>query len=235
MRKGFSLLESLLSLSLTLFIALAGCEFFGVSRAFFFRLKERSENRQAALAALDMIGQDVHRAGRGLGLPLSLGLASGLEIVEGVLHLERGGKDLGLTADVQPGQTALVVRDAEGLKRKRRVCLVRPGQGQVLEVTNVQDKTLTVNPAADAFYPKEEASLLLLETVDYYLDALAGVVRRKMNEGSGQPLLEDVTRLECTSEGGSFLTTIRLALRPQEEKTYEISVLPKNLAPVFRQ
>jgi prepilin-type N-terminal cleavage/methylation domain-containing protein len=213
MRKGFTLMESLLSLSLTLIIVLAGYEFFGVSRAFFFRLKDRSEQRQAALAALDMIREDVRRAGQGLSVPIGLGLVSGLEA----------------------GQTILTVRHAEGLKQKRLVCLVQAGQGQVLEISRIQDKTLTVNPAAEAFYKKEEACLLLLETVDYSLDRLAGVVRRKENNGSGQPLLEEAALLDCISETASRLTTIRLAVQPQREKVYETWILPKNLASVFQR
>jgi prepilin-type N-terminal cleavage/methylation domain-containing protein len=235
MRKGFTLMESLLSLSLTLIIVLAGYEFFGVSRAFFFRLKDRSEQRQAALAALDMIREDVRRAGQGLSVPIGLGLVSGLEAEESRLHVDRCEKDLGLTADVQPGQTILTVRHAEGLKQKRLVCLVQAGQGQVLEISRIQDKTLTVNPAAEAFYKKEEACLLLLETVDYSLDRLAGVVRRKENNGSGQPLLEEAALLDCISETASRLTTIRLAVQPQREKVYETWILPKNLASVFQR
>jgi len=228
-------MESLLSLSLTLIIVLAGYEFFGISRAFFFRLKDRSEERQAALAALDMIREDARRAGQGLVGPISLGLVSGLETEGGRLHVERCEKDLGLAADIQPGQTTLAVRDAQGLKRKRRVCLIQAGQGQVLEISNIQDKALTVNPAVEAFYKKEESCLLLLETVDYSLDESTGVIRRKENNGSGQPLLEEAALLECASETASRLTTIRLAVRSHREKIYEICILPKNLAPVFQR
>jgi type II secretory pathway pseudopilin PulG len=235
MRKGFSLLESLLSLSLTLVIVLACLEFFGVSRAFFFRLKDRSEKRQAALAALDLIRDDVQRAGQGLSSPISLGLVQGLATDDGRLRTERHEKDLFLSADIQPGQTSATVKDAEGLKRKRRLCLFQGQQGQLLEILNVQDKTLTLTPAAEAYYGKEESHLLLLEVVDYYLDDQTGVIRKKENEGSGQPLLEDASLLEYTLEANSRLATIRLALRAQEEKIYEISVLPKNLALAFRR
>jgi hypothetical protein len=222
-------MESLLSLSLTLIIVLASYEFFGVSRTFFFRLKDRCEKRQAALATLDMMAGDVRRAGQGLAAPIRLGLLSGLETKAGGLHLEWSEKELDLAADVQPGQTSLAVKDGQGLKPNRRVCLVREGAGQVLEITNIQDKTLAINPAVDAFCAKEEGRLLLLETVDYYLDG-QGVIRKKVNNGSGQPLLEEVGRLECASDSENRLTTIRLANRLQEEKIHETSVFPKNLA-----
>ena len=233
MRKGFSLMESLLGLSLTLVVVLAGFEFFGVSRSFFFRLKDRSEKRQAALATLDMMAGDVRRAGQGLNAPVRLGLLSGLETASGGLRLEWSEKELGLAADVQPGQIQLVAMDTQGLKPDRRVCLIQEGQGQVLAITNIQDKTLTVNPAVDAFYVKEEGHLLLVEAVDYYLDGRLGVIRKKVNNGGGQPLLEEVGRLECVFDPESHLTTIRLAYRQQEEKIYEIPIFPKNLAPAI--
>jgi type II secretory pathway pseudopilin PulG len=233
MRRGFSLLESLLSLSLTLVIVLAGFEFFGVSRAFFFRLKDRSERRQAALAALDLIRDDVQRAGQGLSSPLGLGLVQGLSTDNGRLRIERCEKELFLSADIQPGQTTATLKDGEELKVKHRLCLFQGQQGQAMEILNVQDKTLTFAPPAEAFYGKEESRLLLLEVVDYYLDEQTGVIRRKENDGSGQPLLEDASLLDTALEADGRLLAIRLALRSQEEKIYETHVLPKNLAPIF--
>jgi len=73
-RRGFTLIEFLISLSLMLIIVLAGFEFFGQARTLFFKLKEAEESEEAALAALDKIRIDLTRGGRGLSVPMGMGL-----------------------------------------------------------------------------------------------------------------------------------------------------------------
>ena len=51
-RPGFSLFECLLALALTLFISVAGFEFFGLARKTFFRLKDRGDLTAALTHAL---------------------------------------------------------------------------------------------------------------------------------------------------------------------------------------
>ena len=65
-KKGFSLIECLISLSLFLIIVLACLEFFGKTRNIFFKLKENKEAREGVLAALGKIRTDLNQGGAGL-------------------------------------------------------------------------------------------------------------------------------------------------------------------------
>jgi type II secretory pathway pseudopilin PulG len=71
---GFSLIESLLSLSLFLIIFLSSLEFFGFTRDIFLKLKTKQEVKEAALATLDKMRFDLLKAGLGLQQPISLGV-----------------------------------------------------------------------------------------------------------------------------------------------------------------
>ena len=61
--RGFSLFECLIGLALSLFIVCACLEFFGAAQKSYFRLKDKEEAAQSALAAMDKIRVDILRAG----------------------------------------------------------------------------------------------------------------------------------------------------------------------------
>jgi hypothetical protein len=69
--------------------------------------------------------------------------------------------------------------------------------------------------------------------VDYYLDRAAGIVRRRENGGSGQPLLERSAGLDAAYDRERNIVTVRLARLTPKGEIHEITVFPKNLAPSF--
>ncbi len=235
MRNGFSLIESMLSLSLTLAVVLAGMEFFGVSRDFLIRLKERSEDRRAALAALDRIEDDVRLAGRDLAVPMGRGLIEGMIAGNNRLILDRAECELVPAADIQPGQSRVTLAAAADVRAGSRICLCGDDYAQVLQVVGVEDNDLLISPEADATYIKERSRLLLLSRVEYYLDGPAGIVRRKEGGGGGQPLLEAVSRLEFAFDGARNLLTVKLEQRSRPGRVHESTMFPKNLAQSFKQ
>ena len=64
-KRGFSLIESLLALVLSLVIILAGIELFGAVRHVFFKLERYQSDRESVSAALEKIKADLQRAGQG--------------------------------------------------------------------------------------------------------------------------------------------------------------------------
>ena len=233
MRKGFSLFESLISLGLTLFIVLGGMQFFEVSRTFFQRLKDRSEDRRAALAALDKIDQDLGEAGRDLAVPIGRGLVEGLAVGTARLTIDCAEKELIPAGDIQPGQTRVAVGGASGIKAGRRVCLFDELNAQVFRVEAVEGNALLLAPEAGALYRKEKSRLLLLSRVEYTMDAAGGIIRRRENGDGAQPLLESVSTLDTFFDEERNVVTVRLALRSNERRHYARTMFPKNSAPSF--
>ncbi len=64
-KRGFSLIESLLALALSLVMILAGIELFGAVRHVFFKLERYQTDRESVSAALERIKADLQRAGQG--------------------------------------------------------------------------------------------------------------------------------------------------------------------------
>ena len=69
-RQGFSLIESLLALTLFSMIVLSTLEFFGMTKKTFFKLRDTQLAQESAWAALDKIRTDLLQAGQGLIEPL---------------------------------------------------------------------------------------------------------------------------------------------------------------------
>ncbi|MEW5901113.1 MAG: prepilin-type N-terminal cleavage/methylation domain-containing protein [Acidobacteriota bacterium] len=65
-KNGFSLLETLIALALSLLVLLAAFEFLGITRSLFFKLKKAQEQNQAIQTALIKLRIDLLRAGFGL-------------------------------------------------------------------------------------------------------------------------------------------------------------------------
>src|SRR4030042_5294612 len=76
--RGFSLIEALLLLGLSLLVFLAAFEFFGITRSLFSKLKDAEENNLAVQAALDKLRIDLLRAGFGLELAIRAGVVEGI-------------------------------------------------------------------------------------------------------------------------------------------------------------
>ena len=107
MRKGHSIVEGLVSLSLFLFVVLASLQFFGFARDSFFKLKEANQVRENALSALEKIKMDVVQAGMGLAQPIQMGLLEGIAEDNNMLNIFSRDKDFILLEELLPGQTTI--------------------------------------------------------------------------------------------------------------------------------
>ncbi|MBN2198342.1 MAG: hypothetical protein JW747_00670 [Candidatus Aminicenantes bacterium] len=230
---GFSLIESLLALALTLAVVLGALEFFGFGRVFFSRMKDRSEERRAALTALDKVEDDLDRAGRSLAVPIGKGLVEGLAAGVGRLTIVASERELHPAADIQPGQTRVAVADAEEIMPGRELVLYDGDNAQIFSIVSFKSGELLLTPEAGALYRKEESRLLLLYRVEYFLDPSAGIVRRRENGGSGQPLLELVAGWESAYDRDRNIAAVRLSRSTPRGEIHDITVFPKNLAPSF--
>jgi len=79
-------------------------------------------------------------------------------------------------------------------------------------------------------YLQQDASIVLLQKVTYYLERGSSVLRRKVNTSSAQPLIEGVRFFGFSYDGRSNLAQVQIGLEKEPEKTREISVLVKNMA-----
>jgi type II secretory pathway pseudopilin PulG len=211
-KDGFTLIECLLGLALSLFVISTGFEFFIRAEKAFLRLKEREEAGQAALAALDRMRIDLLHAGRGLVPEIGLGLIEAAETAAGELRTASLEKGLTLVADIHAGDTRLPLASATDITAGQQIVLREGAAGEVRTVVRVDAGGVLVDAPVGRNYIRDAASLSLVERVTYFLDAAGHILRRRVNASPAQPLLEDVARVEWSLDTAAPLIRIRLEL-----------------------
>jgi prepilin-type N-terminal cleavage/methylation domain-containing protein len=229
-RGGFTLIECLIGLALSLFVITAGLEFFVRAERAFLRLKAREEAGQAALAALDRMRIDLLHAGRGLVAEIGLGLVAGAEGDIGELRTTSLERRLALAAAASSGDSRLLLASTADIAAGQRVALRDGAAGEIRTIVGVEAGAVLVDGPLERDYAPATAVLSLLETVSYFLDAPARILRRRVNASPAQPLLEDAAAASWALDPAARLVRIRLELTIEGAHPHEATVFLKNPA-----
>jgi prepilin-type N-terminal cleavage/methylation domain-containing protein len=231
-RRGFSLFECLVALALSSFVILASLEFLGLAQKAFFRLKEREEAGQGALAALDKIRIDLLHAGRGLAGEMALGLVEAALTPDEGLRTTSLERTLALAAEARAGDTRLLLASTADIAAGQDICLCDGAAGEVRTVVAVERGAgaVVLREALERAYSPGTASVALLERVAYFLDAPARILRRRVNAASAQPVLENTAAATYLFDPEAGLVRVRLELDLQGAPAYETTVFLKNPA-----
>ncbi len=227
--KGFTLLEFLISTALASLILMAGFGFFGHAHSLFFKLKESVEDSQDALSAIDKMRIDLIKAGGGLAFPADAGLPEPLSADAEELTIWRADSAFDLAADITPGDQRASLETTAGLRTGDRICVVGPDLGEALDVIRIEGNVLILGSSFERGYGKEDARVLALEKISYFLDEAAGIIRRRVDSGGAQPLIEGVGSFRFSFDKPSRLVSLAFTLSSRKEKVYEICLLPKNI------
>ncbi len=229
-RKGFSLIESLISLSLFLIIVLISFELFGRTRDIFLKLKNNEDAREAALAALDKMSTDLLGGGSGLIDPIRLGILEGVSQNSGTLIILSKEKELFCLDDLVEGQTRIPLESTAELKKGRDICIFDSLNGEVKSISLVDKESIVISSPLNLSYIKDKVSIILVKKISLYLDEKKPVLRRKVNSSPAQPLLEETTFFGFDLDKTTNLVSLCISLKSTKEKSYEIFVFPKNTA-----
>ena len=236
-RKGFSLIESLISLTLFLIVVLASLEFFGFTRNLFLKLKNKEERKEAALSALDKMKTDLLTAGSGLLEPIQLGLLEGITENESTLVILSKEKSLSPLNDLVEGQTRIQLVSTKKVKRRREICIFDSTKGEVKSISSVSKKSIVLSSPLNFSFQKEKTSVFLLKKISLFLDKNKNILRRRVNSSPAQPLLEEVAMFGFNYEKATNLARLRVTFKSKssKDKEYEIFVFPKNSALAARR
>jgi hypothetical protein len=94
----------------------------------------------------------------------------------------------------------------------------------------VDDESIVLSSPLNFSFIKEKTSLIIVKKITLYLDEKKPTLRRKVNSSPAQPLLEETSFFDFERNKAVNLVKLRLQLKTNKEKFYEISVFPKNAA-----
>ncbi len=226
--RGFSLVEILLVLGLSLLVFLAAFEFFGITRSLFYKLKEAEENNLAIQAALDKLRIDLLRAGFGLELAIRAGAVEGIAAGGSLVILSQEA-EYSLAEDCSSGEKRVTLEKTSGLGAGGRVCLADEEKAERHTIAALEGSTIVLSEPLENSYAGAIARLHLLEEVSYFLDARTSVLRRKVNASPAQPLFDNAGLFKFSYLKEENLVRVKLADKKNMERAHELSVFPKNL------
>lgn len=230
-RPGASLIECLLSLAVLSFVMTAGVETFSLTGRIFTRLKEVQIDRQASLAAMDRIKADIRRAGEEMAeaawsdlSPITVGDAS--------VEILAADSVLSLTEDAAAGSEAVKVGAAasSGISAGRRLLIRGPSGYEVREATAVSGGAVYIGRPLTFSYPASDSSIVLIEDITYTFNAAGAIIRRKADNGTAQPLLENVKEAAFAYDASANLFTVKATSGLKGEVTDGFAIFPKNTA-----
>jgi hypothetical protein len=227
-RRGFSLIELSLVLGLSFLVFLAAFEFFGITRRFFFKLKDTEEGSLAIQAALEKLRIDLLRAGFGLEIAIRAGAVEGLVVGDSLVILSREAK-YQLIADCSSGERRIALEKTSGLDAGDRVCLADEEKAERHIIAALEGCTVVLSEVLERSYAGADTQLLLLEEVAYFLDQRTSILRRKVKASPAQPLLDNVGLFEFGYLQEDNLVSVKLADKKDGERAHGLSVFPKNL------
>lgn len=225
--KGFTLIESLISLSLFLIIIISSLEFFITVKEHFFQLKKDQETDISAFAALDKMRIDIQDSGRGLLIPQKLKVVNSLRLDGDTLTVRSKEKELALSSDLVSGSTQITLNSTSGVKKGQELSIHDRKKGETIVVLAIDKERIVLTSPLNFSYSQLTTEVLLVKKISFYLDQKTHIVRRKVNSSPAQPLLEEVDSLVFSYDEASNLANVNLKM--PKERTYEISVFPKNL------
>jgi len=232
--KGFSLLESLISLTLSLFILVSALEVITQVKKVYHRLQVEQEVSLGISIALEKIREDLEKAGTGLNGCWPAGNRWPIEVGTSRITVLSSELMIKIAADVQAGQNWALIVPWTGFSSKlragRAILITSQNQTDLVEIVSISNNQVTLTPAFSSSFQAAESIAYLLEEVEIYLDSEQSVLRRKVNKTSGQPLLEDVLSFEPAYDPDTNLLCLKLQTGLKKEKTYELFFYPKNTA-----
>jgi type II secretory pathway pseudopilin PulG len=229
-KSGFSLMESLIALTLFLFLFLAGIEIFGSARKTLAKLEEAQMIEENISAAIDRIRADVRNAGRGLAGPPGAEFVKSLEAVGNTLIIRSGEISTRLAADAAAGQSFLPVADGRDFPAGRVIYIMDESKGETAMIAETGTGGLSLATPLASAYGRAGTSVVLVREISLYMDAARRVLRRKADAGTGQPLLEEA-RSFAFSIGPPFpVVVIAVSSQMGKGEIHEISVHARNAA-----
>jgi prepilin-type N-terminal cleavage/methylation domain-containing protein len=228
--KGFTLIECLIGLSLSLLVVCSTLEFFCSAEKHFLDLKDKEEAGQDVLAALDKIRIDVLHGGQGLVQPMSLGLVDGVAPAPDGLLLSRAEGRVVLAENVAAGSVRIPALSTGDFKSGRDLCIYDEEKGEVRRISAVEPEAIILSAPLEFDYGAGTGTFSQIETVRIIWDEATGVLRRQANSSSPQPLLENVESAAFAVDAPASLGRVRLKLNRQGEKFYEMWIFLKNPA-----
>ncbi len=200
--KGYTLVELLVAIFIATVIIAAVFRLLSRVSLSYEEGRNLSERMTNLHIAAHLITEDIRTAGLGIsGNPIEVTCDGSCVITLKGCFYEAAY----LIQEASSGSSEIRINDASDFDVGDTVLI---GENEVRTVTGVGSNYLTLNATLSEDYP-QGAKVRLVTEVQYYVSG--GVLYKKVDDGSPQPILEDVESLRISADNNTYTVTINLS------------------------
>lgn len=229
-RTGLTIFETLLSLALFTGIILGGFDFFSRARHMFFRLRTAQDTGERVQSALDRIRLDILDSGRGLADPIRREILQAIETTEQGTIFRSSELAVPLALGAPAGTSKITVAGGEGFAAGQEICLVDRSQAECGVLRSAEGSALVLAAPLRGSFSGADTTVIQVRRIFYPWPDGDGILRRKVNAASAQPLMEEVAAFRCVYDKAANLARVGIRPAADPENEYAVTIFPKNAA-----
>lgn len=207
MEKGFSLIETIISLTLSLFILLFTSLFVDFVRKESLRGKKEMKNLQEFYSGIDRIGYEIKGCGLGLSHLWETEKYKIFQILDDTLFLRRGDGKTFLSDKAFRGEKRICVNEPFKFKEGREVIVTDFLKFENQKITKKEGNILILSEALKNNY-SERSLAIQINCVSFKYDGRKKILRMSQNSGPYQPLIENIEGCSFKKEGNSIILKV---------------------------
>jgi hypothetical protein len=179
---------------------------------------------------LDRIRLDILDAGRGLADPIRREILKAVEATGEGPVFRSAELAVPLALDAPDGASEITVAEGDGFASGQEICLVDRSRAECALVRTAAGPTLSLAAPLGAGFSAAATTVILIRRIFYPWPSGDGVLRRKVNGASAQPLMEEVAAFRCAYDEAANLARIGIRPAADPENEYAVTIFPKNAA-----
>jgi len=207
MERGFSLTETIISLTLSLFILLFTSMFVDFVRKESLRDKEEMDNLQEFYSGIDRIAYEMKRCGLGLSNLWEKEEYKIFEISNDTISLRRGDGMSFLENKVFRGGKIICVHEPDKFEERKEIIITDLMKFEYKRIAKKERNFLTLSEALENDYP-ERSLVIRINHVSFKYDGKRKILRISQNFGPYQPLIENIESCSFKRDGNSVILEI---------------------------
>lgn len=207
MAKGFSLIETLISLTLSLFILLFTSIFVDSIKKESLKGMKEMEDLLELFSGIDRISYEIKRCGLGLSSFWENENFKFLIITEDTISLRRWGGCSLLMEKAYRGEKKIYVENPSIFKEGREILITDSINFENNRVSKIDKKVITLSDTLKNDYP-EDSKIILINFISFKYDRAKRILRMSQNSGTYQPLIENVEGFSLKKDGSSIILSL---------------------------
>ncbi|MEW6455286.1 MAG: prepilin-type N-terminal cleavage/methylation domain-containing protein [Acidobacteriota bacterium] len=221
-QKGFSLLELLVSFSISIFIFYLFSTFINFSIKNLSLIKKNEEKNSSLFLSLEKIKLDVSKAG------MNLRYSDGsLSVEKKSLKIKFAEYSTFPSREILSGQNIIYVEDSSFFKENREILIYDFLNREINKIKSKGKNFLILYDNLKNTYLKSTAEIFLIETIDYKFYQDQKVLKYSENGGYFQPLIENIEEAIFEFNEDFKLLSVKITINPSE--SLKFTYFAKNL------